>query len=72
MLVVIEWTAELSCDTYLSLRLWPVVALRRVTTGSSTAGQAAWVMAGSRPSPTLAGLSVPAEPTPGRGAAVVI
>ena len=48
--VVIEWAAELSCDTDLS-----VVALRRVTTGSRTARQAA-------PPPTLAGWSAPAEP----------
>ena len=59
--MVIVWTAELSCDTDRSLRLWPFVALRRVTTGSRTARQAARVMVGSLPPPTLAGWSVPAE-----------
>ena len=60
-MVVIEWAAELSRDADRSLRLRPVVALRRVTTGSRTARQAARAMAGSRPSPTLAELPVPAE-----------
>ena len=61
-LLVIEWAAELSCDTDRSFRLWPVMALCRVTTGSSTAQQAARVMVGSWPQSTLAGWSIPAEP----------
>ena len=58
------------CDTDRSPRLcqWPVVALHRVTTRSRTARQAARVMAGSRPPPTLAGMSVHYQ----RGAAVTL